>query len=93
MDNQTSGAFGDVYTGTTTINAEITIPLGTTDKTAWVIDVGTDATGNFLQSASIKGRVRRITSTGTEPASDPFVIQVGIHVEQDTVGSRTELTK
>ncbi|KKN75935.1 hypothetical protein LCGC14_0376430, partial [marine sediment metagenome] len=93
VDNQTSGAFGDVYTGTTPINAEITIPSGTTDKTSWVIDVGTDATGNFLQGASIKGRIRRIASSGAEPASDPFVIQVGIHVEQDTIGSRTELTK
>ena len=93
IDNQTSGAFGDVYAGTTTINAEITIPSGTTDKTSWVIDVGTDATGNFLQGAGIKGRVRRIASSGAEPAADPFVVQVGVHIEQDTVGSRTELTK
>ncbi len=93
VDNQTSGAFGDVFNGTTTIPGEITIPASTVDKTAWVIDVGDDATGNFLQGSSIKGRVRRIASTGTEPASDPFVYQVGIHIEKDTVGSRTELTK
>jgi hypothetical protein len=93
VDNQTSGSFGDVYTGTTTINGEITIPASTADKTSWVVNVGTDATGSFLQSATLKGRVRRITSTGTEPASDPFVIQVGIHIEEDTVGSRTVLTK
>ena len=93
VDNQTSGAFGDVYTGTTTINGEITIPASTTDITAYVVDIGTDVTGDFLQGSTVKGRVRRIASSGTEPAADPFVIQVGIHIEQDTVGSRTELTK
>ena len=93
VDNNISGVFGDAYTGTTIINGEITIPLGTADKTAWAIDVGDDTTGNFLQAASIKGRIRRIASSGAEPASDPFVLQVGIHIEQDTVGSRTELTK
>ena len=93
IDNQTSGDFGDVYAGTTTINGEIIIPASTTDKTSWVVNVGTDATGNFLQSATVVGRVRRIASTGTEPASDPFVVQVGIHIEEDTVGSRTVLAK
>ncbi len=93
VDNQTSGIFGDVYAGTTIINAEVTIPSGTTDKTAFVITVGTDTTGNFLQAATLVGRVRRIASSGTEPASDPFVLQVGVHIEQDTVGSRTALTK
>ncbi len=93
IDNQTSGNFGDVYTGTTIINGEITIPSGTADKTAWVIDIGTDATGNLLQGATLKGRVRRIASTGTEPVANPFTTQVGVHIELDTVGSRTELTK
>ncbi|KKK66175.1 hypothetical protein LCGC14_2966720, partial [marine sediment metagenome] len=93
IDNQTSGDFGDVYTGTTIINGEIIIPASTADKTSWVVNVGTDASGNFLQSSTLKGRVRRIASTGTEPASDPFVIQVGIHIEEDTVGSRTVLAK
>ena len=93
IDNQTSGSFGDVYTGTTIISAEITIPASTTDKTAWVIEIGDDTSGNFLQSSTLKGRIRRIASSGTEPASDPFVIQVGIHIEEDTVGSRTVLSK
>ena len=93
VDNQTSGDLGDTYTGTTIINAEITIPANTTDITAWVIDVGTDTTGNFLQGATLVGRIRRIASSGVEPAADPFVQQIGVHVEEDTVGSRTELTK
>lgn len=93
VDNNTSGDWGDTYTGTTLMNGQITIPSGTADKTAWAIDVGDDITGNFLQGASVVGRVRRIASTGTEPVANPFVIQLGMHIEQDTVGSRTELTK
>lgn len=93
VNNNIAGDFGDAYTGTTIMNGEITIPANTPDKTSWVIDVGRDNTGDILQGASVVGRVRRIASSGTEPASDPFVIQIGIHVEQDTTGSRTELTK
>ena len=93
IDNNTSGDFGDTYTGTTIMNGEIIILANTADKTSFVIDVGIDGTGNFLQGATVVGRIRRIASTGTEPASDPFVVQVGMHVEQDTVGSRTELVK
>ncbi len=93
VDNNTSGDFGDAYTGTTIMEGEITIASGTADKTAWVIDVGIDGTGSFLQGASVVGRIRRIASTGTEPVANPFVIQLGMHIEEDTVGSRTELTK
>ena len=93
VDNNTAGDFGDAYTGTTILPGEITIPASTADKTAWAIDVGIDSTGVLLQGATLVGRVRRIASTGTEPASDPFVVQIGVHIEQDTVGSRTELTK
>ena len=93
VNNQTSGSFGDAYTGTTIINGEITISAATADKTSWVISSGTDTTGNILQAATLIGRVRRIASTGTEPASDPFVMQVGVHIEEDTVGSKTELAK
>ncbi len=93
INPNTVNGLGGVYTGTTIMNGEMTIPASTTNKTSFVIDIGIDNTGNFLQGASVVGRVRRIASTGTEPASDPFVIQVGIHIEKDTVGSRTELTK
>ena len=93
VNPNTINGLGGVYTGTTTMNGEMIIPASTADKTSFVLDIGIENTGNFLQGASVVGRVRRIASTGTEPVSDPFVVQVGIHIEQDTVGSRTELTK
>ncbi len=85
--------FGDVYPATTTIFAELTIPAGTTDLTGFSIDIGDDTTGNFVQGAVIEARVRRRASTGTEPTSDPFLTQVGVHIESDTVGSRTATSK
>ena len=85
--------FGDVYPVVATPNGELTIPASTTDLTAFSIDIGDDTTGNFVQGAIVKGRVRRIASTGTEPTSDPFLTEVGIHIESDTIGTRTATAK
>lgn len=93
VDVPALSGFGDVYPGTTTINAELTIPASTTDLTSFTIDIGDDTSGSFEIGAIIKGRIRRIASTGTEPAGDPFVTEVGIHLENDTIGSRTIATK
>ena len=39
-------------------------------------------------------RIRRIAEdTGTAPTADPFVLDVGIHYEIDTVGSRERASK
>ena len=92
-DVPAENGFGDVYPATTTIDGELTIPASTTDLTAFSIDVGDDTTGNFVQGAIVKGRVRRIASTGTEPASNPFFTEVGIHIESDTIGTRTATSK
>ena len=93
VDVQPESGFGDVYPSTTTINAELTIPASTTDLTAFTIDIGDDTTGNFVQGAIVKGRVRRIASSGSEPSSDPFLTEVGIHLESYTIGTRTATTK
>ncbi len=85
--------FGDVFPATTTITAELTIPAVTTDLTGFSIDIGDDVTGNFVQGAIVKGRIRRIASTGTEPTGDPFLTEVGMHVESDTIGTRTAIAK
>ncbi|HDZ13416.1 hypothetical protein LCGC14_0622020 [marine sediment metagenome] len=92
-DIPAESGLGDVYPGTTTIDAELTIPALTTDLTGFSIDIGDDTTGNFVQGAVIKARVRRIASTGTEPTSNPFLTEVGVHIESDTIGSRTATTK
>ena len=85
--------FGDVFPATTTINAELTIPALTTDLTGFTLDIGDDTSGSFIQGAIVKGRLRRIASTGTEPTSDPFLTEVGLHIESDTIGTRTSTAK
>jgi|GEM_PF-3422920 len=92
-DMDPSDGLGDVFPATTTINSEFTVPNGTADLTNIYISIGTDSTGSFGMGATIKGRLRRIASSGTDLVGDIFVTQVGIHYEIDTVGSRQITTK
>ena len=78
---------------TTVVSAETTIPAGTTSISHFKTFVGTISGTGLTYGASIKLRLRRIASAGTAPASDPFALQVGIHVEEDTIGSRTATSK
>ncbi len=68
---------------------------GTTDRTHRRIELGTISGTGILSMSSIKIRFRRIARVGggTDPTSDPFVTMVGVHIEEDTVGSRTEEAK
>ena len=45
--------------------------------------------------AQLKVRLKRIAKSagGTDPATNPFALQVGLHYEQDTLGSRTTSSK
>ncbi|KKK55734.1 hypothetical protein LCGC14_3071550, partial [marine sediment metagenome] len=94
--NQTTG-FGDVFpdgSGSLLI-AELVVPSATADLTHIFIVVGVDNAGTFGIDATIKGRIRRIAKTagGNELTGDIFVTQVGVHYENDTVGSRAIGTK
>jgi hypothetical protein len=92
--NQDPGdGVGDAFQTPTVITAEQLIPANTPDRTNMYTLVGTliDASLNF--GATVSVRIRRIASTGTAPAADPFGLMVGIHIEQDTMGSRTLTTK
>lgn len=92
-DMDATDGLGDVFPATTTINAEFTVPNGTADLTNIFISIGTDATGSFDIGATIKGRIRRIASSGTELVGDIFVTQVGVHYERNTMGSRQQTAK
>lgn len=88
-----SDGIGDAFPATTTDSAEWTIPAATPDLThMYTLVEVVDGTGVNI-GAIIKARVRRIAAVGTDPTSDPFGLNLGIHYEIDTVGSRTLSTK
>jgi len=75
------------------IQAELTIPANQADKSGYYISIGTITGTNIKIGTQLKTRLKRIASTGTEPASDPFVGQLGVHFEKDTEGSRLVTSK
>ena len=78
----------------TSVTAEYTIPTGTSAKTHLLLTTGTLTLTNNLIGTQLTARVKRIAATGgTEYADDVFITQVGIHLEHDTVGSRSVSTK
>jgi hypothetical protein len=83
-----------VATGTLTSN-DLTIPASTTDRTHLYFDIGTITGTNYKIGATIKFRFTRVAlaGAGTAPTNDPFITMVGCHIQEDTVGSRTETAK
>ena len=77
------------------LTAELTIPISTTALTNFYLDLGDITLTNYLMGAQIRCRVKRVAKSagGTEYVGDIFITQVGIHFEQDTIGSRTETSK
>ena len=76
------------------LTAEISIANPTAALTHLYLDLGDITLTNNLIETQMKCRVKRIdATTGTEYAGDIFITQIGIHFEEDTIGSRTETTK
>ena len=92
----TIGDINEVMSAAAVITSgDYTIVGGTADRTHLFIQIGTIAGAGFLIGAALKMRFRRIALVGggNAPSNDPFVLMVGAHIEEDTVGSRTETTK
>ena len=83
--NETMSAATPITSGNFTIGA------GTIDRTHYRVEIGTITGTNYKTMAALKMRFRRIVRVGGtgDPAVDPFVLMVGAHIEEDTVGSRT----
>ncbi len=85
---------GEVWAEATPLTAELTIPTGSADLTHFYLDMGDLALTNNKIGTQIKARVKRIAATGgTEYANHIFITQLGIHLENDTIGSRDEAIK
>lgn len=91
MDN-TSISTG--FPATTIISGNTVMPANTYPALTHVYtSLGTITLTNGKVGAGLVGRLRRLTATGTAPTGNPFALQVGLHYEQDTMGSRTTSSK
>ncbi len=76
------------------LTAELTIANPTAALTNFYLDLGDITLTNYLIETQMRCRVKRIAATtGTEYAGDIFITQVGVHFEEDTIGSGTERAK
>jgi hypothetical protein len=84
---------GDVW-GEQTITNEATIPTGSGALKSFYLDMGDLNLSSLTIGAQVKCRPKRIAATGgTEYADSVFITQVGVHLQKDTMGSRTESAK
>lgn len=79
---------GQLQAVTTTASSDLLIPASTPDRTHLIYPIA-----NFTPTAAkigtqVYARLKRVASTGTAPAADPFVPMFQIHIEVDTLGSR-----
>lgn len=81
---------GGTYLGEQVITKEVTIPANTPDRHHLYFSIADiDLTG-FHFGAQFEVRLKRITSTGLAPSSDPFIFGLALHLEYNKLGSREE---
>ena len=88
-----TNSIGVAFTTPVIVSAETVIPANTLDRSGCYTNVGVITGTGLKMGAQIKMRLRRIASAGTAPTGNPFALQVGIHYEGDTMGSRTTTGK
>jgi len=77
-----------------TLTSELTIPNGAAALQSYYLDIGDLSLTNNVLGSMAKIKIKRIAATGgTEYASSVFISQVGIHLQCDTMGSRSEASK
>jgi hypothetical protein len=76
-----------------TVSAELTVPANTPALTEFVLPIANLTVEDGMVGGQICMRVKRIASVGTAPATDPFLTQVGVHLECNTGGSDARFTK
>lgn len=78
----------------TSFTQELTIPNGTAALKHLYLDMGDLTLTGYHIGGLVKVRVKRIAATGgTEYTGNIFINQCGIHLQKDTLGSRSETTK
>jgi hypothetical protein len=85
--------YTEVFSAPLTLSKEVTLQAGVTALSHIYTDMGDISGAGVSVGTQLKFRLRRQTAVGTAPTTNPFALQVGVHVEEDTIGSRTEIAK
>jgi hypothetical protein len=76
----------------TLTTADLLIPASTTDKTMLILDLG-----NFAPAVHIGGhvvaRLKRVAAAGAAPSNNPWIAMLQLHVQVNTMGSRSRSAK
>lgn len=86
--------FGTALSAAATItSAELLIPANTAAKTHLIFNIGTITLTGGHVGAHVWARLKRIAAVGTVPSANPWCSMLQLHVECDTIGSRTITAK
>ena len=76
-----------------TISHEFSIPANTADRTMIIVPMGSSTLTGVTIGSHIWVYLKRVTSTGAAPTSNPFVTMLQAHLECDTIGSNSVSSK
>ena len=79
-------------TTTVTTSADLKIPANTADRTHLIFEVAKVTFAGTIGS-HVWARLKRVAAVGTAPTANPFCSMLQMHIECDTVGSRSISSK
>lgn len=91
--NRASTPTFEQFDSSTIISNEIMIPANTPDRSHFSVRIGLESGAGITIGTVLTYRFRRISASGTSPTSDPFVLQAGCHIKQNSLGSRAMYSK
>lgn len=84
---------GVLSSAATITSPELLIPANTISKTHKVYNLGTITLTGGHVGAHVFARLKRVASVGTAPTNNPWCSMLQLHIECDTIGSRTMTAK
>lgn len=79
-----------VWTFPATLDSgDLLIPANTATKTMMIMSLGNFTPTGVEIGGHVVARLKRIAASGTAPTNNPWVPMLQLHIECDTVGSRT----
>lgn len=79
-----------VWTFPATLDSgDLLIPANTATKTMMIMSLGSFTPTGVEIGGHVVARLKRIASVGTAPTNNPWVPMLQLHIEADSIGSRT----